>query len=54
MMSDGLLPSVSGGGMRDPRRDEGPLPGAREPLRLPVEISTLGGSTMDGLPPWAP
>lgn len=52
MIREGRLPSFSGG-MREPLRDEGPEPGARDPLREPslsFEISTFGGSTSFGAP----
>lgn len=54
MMREGRLPSCSGG-MSEPLREDGPLPGAKEPLRLgtgdfSLDTSNLGGSTTLGAP----
>lgn len=52
MIRDGLLPPSGSGGMRDPRREDGPLPGAKEPFREASLLSTttFGGSTSLGAP----
>lgn len=54
MMREGRRPSCSGG-MSEPLRDDGPLPGAKDPLRLGTgdfsfDTSSFGGSTSLGAP----
>lgn len=48
MMSDGRRPLPSSGGIREPRRLDGPLPGARDALRSGSRITSIFGASMVG------
>lgn len=48
MMSDGRRPLPSSGGISEPRRLGGPLPGANEPLRSGSRITSILGASMVG------
>lgn len=48
MMSDGRRPLPSSGGISDPRRLGGPLPGANDVLRSGSRITSILGASMVG------
>lgn len=48
MMSDGRRPLPSSGGISEPRRLGGPLPGASDPLRSGSRMTSMVGASMVG------